>query len=108
MQNGPEEAHDAAWIAEADLDVIETAKTGSGIDGLALIEEAADTVERGFTGVLAEKVKMVEDRAVEETGFGISAGVLWWSVAVAEQRFIKSRWVKAINSALSGSARSRQ
>lgn len=37
MQARPEEAHDAAGIAEADLDVIEAAESGGGIDGLALL-----------------------------------------------------------------------
>ena len=72
---GPEEAGDAGGVADADLNVVQGAESGGGIDGLAFVEEAPDAVEGGRSGGLAESMEVVDDRTVEEAGLGFRTGI---------------------------------
>ena len=74
----PEKAGDAGWVAEADLDVIQGAEAGGGIDGRSFVEEAANAVEWRQARFFSKIMEVVQDCAIEEAGFGFGSFVSGW------------------------------
>ena len=65
MVRDAEHTFDAQRIADTDLDMRLTVKSGAGVDGLALDEHPTDGVNRFLTGFLPDFMKQPYHGAIE-------------------------------------------